>query len=86
MSLRSLIFLSTLFIISASTLKCYEGSRGIVNGEDSSNFVQNLCDDNMTYCFESYNSNLTEVTASCQNMGTDQKLLDVCKVSLSKKV
>uniref|UniRef100_A0A1I7UV14 Activin_recp domain-containing protein n=1 Tax=Caenorhabditis tropicalis TaxID=1561998 RepID=A0A1I7UV14_9PELO len=78
--LQTLIFLSTLFIISASTLKCYEGSRGMVNGEDSSNFVQNLCDDNMTYCFESYNSNLTEVTASCQNMGTDQKLLDVCKM------
>ncbi|EFO98357.1 hypothetical protein CRE_24269 [Caenorhabditis remanei] len=75
-----LIFLSTLFIMSASTLKCYEGSRGMVNGEDSSNFVQNLCDDNMTYCFESYNSNLTEVTASCQNMGTDQKLLEVCKM------
>lgn len=53
----------------------------MVNGELSTNFVENLCDDNMTYCFESYNSNLTEVTASCQSMGSDQKLLDVCKVT-----
>ncbi|CAB16500.2 Activin_recp domain-containing protein [Caenorhabditis elegans] len=75
-----LIFTSTLFIISGSTLKCYEGSRGIVKGKDLSNFVQNQCDDNMTYCFESYNSNLTEVTASCQSMGTDTKLLEVCKM------
>uniref|UniRef100_A0A8R1I0U5 Activin types I and II receptor domain-containing protein n=2 Tax=Caenorhabditis japonica TaxID=281687 RepID=A0A8R1I0U5_CAEJA len=61
--------------------KKIKGSRGVVNGEDSTNFVENLCDDNMTYCFESYNSNLTEVTASCQSMGTDQKLLDVCKMN-----
>ncbi|CAB3405986.1 unnamed protein product [Caenorhabditis bovis] len=61
-------------------LKCYEGSRGIVNGEDSKNFVENLCDENMQYCFESYNTNLTEVTASCQSMGTDPKLLEVCKM------
>ncbi|CAI2352378.1 unnamed protein product [Caenorhabditis sp. 36 PRJEB53466] len=72
---------ATLFILSTSSLKCYEGSRGVVNGEDSTNFVENLCDDNMTYCFESYNSNLTEVTASCQSMGTDQKLLEVCKMN-----
>ncbi|CAD6191376.1 unnamed protein product [Caenorhabditis auriculariae] len=77
------MFLHLLFIFAplyTDALKCYEGSRGVVNGEDSKNFVENQCDDNMKYCFESFNSNLTDVTASCQTMGTDTKLLDVCKL------
>ncbi|CAI5447917.1 unnamed protein product [Caenorhabditis angaria] len=79
------ISFSTLIMIfgfknSVNGLRCYEGSRGIVNGEETTNFVENLCDDNMQFCFESYNSNLTEVTASCQTMGTDPKLIDVCNM------
>ncbi|KAL6728855.1 hypothetical protein Aduo_010589 [Ancylostoma duodenale] len=56
------------------------GSKGIINGVLSSNFVENTCEDGMTHCFESYSDDLTDITASCQTPNTEQKLLDVCKV------
>ncbi|VDL67016.1 unnamed protein product [Nippostrongylus brasiliensis] len=46
----------------------------------SSNFAENVCEEGMTHCFESYSDDLTEITASCQTPNTDFKLLDVCKV------
>ncbi|VDL66956.1 unnamed protein product [Nippostrongylus brasiliensis] len=49
----------------------------------SSNFAENVCEEGMTHCFESYSDDLTEITASCQTPNTDFKLLDVCKLLIS---
>ncbi|VDO65499.1 unnamed protein product [Heligmosomoides polygyrus] len=57
-----------------------EGSKGVINGVISSNFVENVCDDGMIHCFESYSDDMTEITASCQTMNTDAKLISVCQV------
>ncbi|KIH66845.1 hypothetical protein ANCDUO_02829 [Ancylostoma duodenale] len=69
-----------LTVVVSEALICYVGSKGIINGVLSSNFVENTCEDGMTHCFESYSDDLTDITASCQTPNTEQKLLDVCKV------
>uniref|UniRef100_A0A158P8R6 Activin_recp domain-containing protein n=1 Tax=Angiostrongylus cantonensis TaxID=6313 RepID=A0A158P8R6_ANGCA len=64
----------------AEPLKCYVGSKGMVHNVLKTDFAENECEEGMKHCFDSYSNDLTEVTASCQTLNTDQKLLDVCKV------
>ncbi|VDM54589.1 unnamed protein product [Angiostrongylus costaricensis] len=33
----------------------------------------------MTHCFGSYTDDFSQITASCQSLNTEQRLLDVCK-------
>lgn len=61
-------------------LKCYVGSKGLSNnGKAVHSFLPNECEEQMTHCFESYTDDMTQITASCQSLNTEQRLLDVCK-------
>ncbi|XGW18280.1 hypothetical protein V3C99_002703 [Haemonchus contortus] len=70
------IFLSIIAVTEA--LKCYVGSKGVISGKLSSNFVESVCEEEMIHCFESYSDDFSEITASCQTPNTEQKLLNVC--------
>uniref|UniRef100_A0A1I7WMZ3 Activin_recp domain-containing protein n=1 Tax=Heterorhabditis bacteriophora TaxID=37862 RepID=A0A1I7WMZ3_HETBA len=74
----SFIFLFT-FNMMTHSLRCYEGSKGEINGQSISNFVANQCEEDMIHCFESYSDDKKDVTAGCQTPNTDLNLLDVCK-------
>nr|CDJ84040.1 Hypothetical protein CBG04431 [Haemonchus contortus] len=61
-------------------LKCYVGSKGVSNnGKEVHSFLPNECEEEMTHCFESYTDDMSQITASCQSLNTEQRLLDVCK-------
>ncbi|KAK5971399.1 hypothetical protein GCK32_021690 [Trichostrongylus colubriformis] len=55
------------------------GSKGVLNGKSTANFLERTCEEGMIHCFESYSDDFTEITASCQTPNTEKKLLDVCK-------
>ncbi|KJH48651.1 hypothetical protein DICVIV_05210 [Dictyocaulus viviparus] len=74
------IFIFFTLFISSESLKCYVGSKGLINGLLSTDFAENDCEEGMTHCFDSFSDDLTEITASCQTLNTDKKLLDVCKI------
>ncbi|VDO46544.1 unnamed protein product [Haemonchus placei] len=64
-------------------LKCYVGSKGVSNnGKEVHSFLPNECEEEMTHCFESYTDDMSQITASCQSLNTEQRLLDVCKVRI----
>ncbi|PIC35743.1 hypothetical protein B9Z55_015004 [Caenorhabditis nigoni] len=63
----------------ASAIKCYAGSRGFINGQPAHKFIQETCDEGMLYCMESYTADFNEVTASCQHLGTNMRLLNLCQ-------
>ncbi|KIH67068.1 hypothetical protein ANCDUO_02597 [Ancylostoma duodenale] len=76
---RMLILLIGLYSHSYA-LKCYVGSKGhSQNGKAVHSFLPNECEEEMTHCFESYSDDMTQITASCQSLNTEQRLLDVCK-------
>ncbi|VDL78338.1 unnamed protein product [Nippostrongylus brasiliensis] len=61
-------------------IKCYVGSKGFSqNGKAVHSFLPNQCEDEMTHCFESYTDDMSQITASCQSLNTEKRLLDVCK-------
>ncbi|KJH44899.1 hypothetical protein DICVIV_09052 [Dictyocaulus viviparus] len=75
-----LIILTVFLYSKIFALKCYVGSKGFSkNGKMVHSFVSNECDEKMTHCFESYTDDLSQITASCQSLNTEQRLLDVCK-------
>ncbi|CAJ0599835.1 unnamed protein product [Cylicocyclus nassatus] len=74
------IYILLVTVAITDSLKCYVGSKGVVNNVPSSNFVANNCEDGMKHCFESFTDDMTEITASCQTPNTEHKLLDVCQV------
>ncbi|PAV66544.1 hypothetical protein WR25_22551 [Diploscapter pachys] len=75
------IFLSMVTLpMIVSAITCYDGSKAPIKGNTTTNFIRMECDEGMQYCFESYNANFSIVTASCQNLNTESKMLDVCKM------
>ena len=75
------MYLLFLLLPAVLPLRCYEGSKGTVNGVETSNFRETTCDEGMIHCFESYSDDWSDVTASCQTPSTDDKLLSVCEVA-----
>ncbi|CAP25130.1 Protein CBG04431 [Caenorhabditis briggsae] len=63
-----------------------ECSRGFINGKLEQKFIQETCDEGMLYCIESYTGDFDEVTASCQHLGTNMRLLDLCQSKNPKKI
>ncbi|KAK6046230.1 hypothetical protein COOONC_16266 [Cooperia oncophora] len=56
----------------------HSGSKGVSNnGKEVHSFLPNECEEEMTHCFESYSDDMSQITASCQSMNTEQRLLDV---------
>ncbi|CAI5448632.1 unnamed protein product [Caenorhabditis angaria] len=71
--------------VAVESLTCYSGSRGELKGKITESFVQEKCDDSMTYCIESYNSKKDVVTASCQRHSTSKRILNVCQKGIEER-
>lgn len=85
--LASCIFdLSPLIWFDFFDVICAAGSKAPIKGNTTTNFIRMECDEGMQYCFESYNANFSIVTASCQNLNTESKMLDICKVSIASRI
>ncbi|ULT97003.1 hypothetical protein L5515_012165 [Caenorhabditis briggsae] len=86
LKLFSVFLLLSLLPFQSSAIKCYAGSRGFINGKLEQKFIQETCDEGMLYCIESYTGDFDEVTASCQHLGTNMRLLDLCQSKNPKKI